>query len=451
MAKKTLREKLIKHSKAYQALRFFVISPYHKFYYKKLQIIGRENIPSQGPVIFVANHQNALMDALAILCTQERQAVFVARADIFKNPKIAKILHFIRILPIFRKRDGGNTVELNQETFDLVNDVLCHGLTLGMMPEGSHGDYRRLRPMQKGVFRIALHAQEHLGEKESVRIVPVGLNYEKKNAARKGFRVYFGEAIDILPYYLKDKTCQPQLIAEMQDDLYKALRQVVIHINSEAHYQTIDTASAYFTKDVIQKQQWSPKDCYDLLDAEQWLTEHLDAFDENKIQAFENALNEYENARKTADISNKILSENPESPAKPLYLRALLLLITLPVGLLSMLINLFPRNIAEKMAQKLIKDKQFESSVRFAIFMIASIIVNLLLSLICIVIFRSNFQWMLYSLAFIWFSKNIAACYYEEYQTLLDYKRYFDLKTKQPTVFNKIKELRNKALAFILQ
>ena len=64
--------------------------------YRKINYNGLENIPQDGAVIFAPNHTNALMDALVILALDTRPKVFVARADIFKNPTLAKIFTFLK-------------------------------------------------------------------------------------------------------------------------------------------------------------------------------------------------------------------------------------------------------------------------------------------------------------------------------------------------------------------
>ena len=53
--------------------------------------MGVENINPDDHLIFAPNHQNALMDALAVLFTHKGQPVFLARADIFKKKAIASV------------------------------------------------------------------------------------------------------------------------------------------------------------------------------------------------------------------------------------------------------------------------------------------------------------------------------------------------------------------------
>jgi len=74
-------------------------------------VLGRENIPTDCPVIFAPNHINALMDAIAIhsIAPYKVPVIFLARADIFNNKKSAQLLKSAKILPAFRMRDGMKT------------------------------------------------------------------------------------------------------------------------------------------------------------------------------------------------------------------------------------------------------------------------------------------------------------------------------------------------------
>ncbi len=75
-------------------------------YYGKVEVYGKENIPGKAPVIFAPNHQNALMDALIVLFKAPHDVVFLARADIFRKKFLAFLLNSLKILPVFRQRNG---------------------------------------------------------------------------------------------------------------------------------------------------------------------------------------------------------------------------------------------------------------------------------------------------------------------------------------------------------
>ncbi|MBQ2419204.1 MAG: 1-acyl-sn-glycerol-3-phosphate acyltransferase, partial [Alistipes sp.] len=94
----------------YNILRYYVDFVL-RLSYRNVRYVGREKIPQDGAVIYAVNHTNALMDALVLLAMDHRPKVFVARADIFRNPKLAKILTWLKIMPIMRIRDGYDEVK----------------------------------------------------------------------------------------------------------------------------------------------------------------------------------------------------------------------------------------------------------------------------------------------------------------------------------------------------
>ncbi|MCF0178575.1 MAG: 1-acyl-sn-glycerol-3-phosphate acyltransferase, partial [Bacteroidales bacterium] len=124
-------------SKAYDALKK-VVDAMLKCSYRHIEYTGMENLPKDGAIILAPNHTNGLMDALVLLAMDKQPKVYVARADIFRNKKTAKILHFLRIMPIMRARDGLNEVRKNNVTIDASVDVLKDSVPFCILPEGTH-------------------------------------------------------------------------------------------------------------------------------------------------------------------------------------------------------------------------------------------------------------------------------------------------------------------------
>ena len=88
MANKKIK-KIQDYDRAYCLLHHYVGAIINLAYSRFVQI-GRENIPQDGAIIFAPNHTNTLMDALVVLNMDRNPKVFVARADVFKNRKLAK-------------------------------------------------------------------------------------------------------------------------------------------------------------------------------------------------------------------------------------------------------------------------------------------------------------------------------------------------------------------------
>lgn len=196
--------------------------------YRSFRYIGKENIPTDGAVIFAPNHTNALCDAMCILGIDHRQKVFVARADIFKDPKKAKILTWLKIMPISRVRDGLDEVRHNDETMNKAVDTLHDGVPFCIFAEGTHHPDTSLLPLSKGIFRIALQANEAFGDEKPVYIVPVGISYGDYFHLWNSVCVTIGKALNVTAF-AKAKSqesrveSQPQMILALREELTKRM------------------------------------------------------------------------------------------------------------------------------------------------------------------------------------------------------------------------------------
>ena len=65
----------------YGLLRWFTGIALHWFY-SSIQVIGKERIPADGPVIIAASHHNALVDALIAGWIAPRRLTLTAKATL---------------------------------------------------------------------------------------------------------------------------------------------------------------------------------------------------------------------------------------------------------------------------------------------------------------------------------------------------------------------------------
>jgi 1-acyl-sn-glycerol-3-phosphate acyltransferase len=167
-----------------------------RIYYRSLEVTGREHVPPGGPLIFVANHPNGLIDPLVVRLALGRSAAMLAKSTLFKNPIGRLAMHAFDAIPVYRPRDGEDTQQ-NNATFERCQALLAQGGCIAVFPEGTSHSDPELRPLKTGAARIALSAEAQSGGKLGVRVVPVGLLYENKDIFRSRVAVAFGPAIKI--------------------------------------------------------------------------------------------------------------------------------------------------------------------------------------------------------------------------------------------------------------
>ena len=206
--------------------------------YRHIKYVGKENIPTDGAVIFAPNHTNALQDALAVLSINSERKVFVARADIFRNKKLAKILGWFKIMPIRRKRDGVNEVLHNDETENRAIETLREGVPFCILPEGAHRTKHSLLPLGKGIFRIALRANDEFGKEKPIYIVPVGLEYGDWFNLWDNLVVNVGKPMNVTEFIAERGDVEyPKLILEMRDELTKRMQELILWVPDDENYE----------------------------------------------------------------------------------------------------------------------------------------------------------------------------------------------------------------------
>lgn len=206
--------------------------------YRRFEIHGEENIPADGALILTPNHCNTLMDALVMLRAHKGPTVYGARADLFNKPAIARIMHFLRILPMVRQRDGLRNVLKNHETVQTITDTLEHGVRFCIFPEGRHRPMRSQLPLGKGVFRAALSANERFGRERSVYIVPVGIEYGDYFRYHSTCLITYGEAINVTEYVKNSDTDnEAQLIDQLKKELAARMSGLITCIKDDESYR----------------------------------------------------------------------------------------------------------------------------------------------------------------------------------------------------------------------
>lgn len=208
--------------------------------YRCLEYAGRENIPTDGAVIFAPNHVNGLQDAIAVVGTDHKPKVFVARADMFRIAWLAPLLRRAKIMPINRIRDGVENVRRNDAVMEEAVSVLADGVAFCIMPEATHRPKHSLLPLAKGVFRIARLADERLAGTKPVYLVPVGLEFGSYFRFRSTLLVNIGTPIDVTAFFRTNAALPlPQAYNQLSERLTEAMRDLILYIPEDAPYDAL--------------------------------------------------------------------------------------------------------------------------------------------------------------------------------------------------------------------
>jgi 1-acyl-sn-glycerol-3-phosphate acyltransferase len=362
----TKRKKRIYERNIYYTVLKYYVGLFFRLSYGKREYYGIENLPSDGALIFASNHTNALMDALAVLDLDTRPKVFVARADIFKKPLLAKIFFFLRIMPINRIRDGRNTLKNNDEIIKQSAEVLCHNVPFVILPEGAHRPMHSLLPLGKGIFRIALLANEEIAGEKPVYIVPIGIEYGNFFRYRSSLLLQIGHPINVTDFVKAHPNKEePVMMNDLKERLQEDLKDLILYIPDDVHYDATLELCNMSCYDRIDQLSLKHRVLKNRLTANRYtvsLIQNLREAEADKTIKILEEIAAFAESRKRKKISMASVA-NP-NPVMTIIYRSLLMLLLFPCFIVSSILYA-PTLLASYLLCSRMEDRAFHNSVRF--------------------------------------------------------------------------------------
>ena len=339
-----------------------------KHSYRKIEVTGKENIPTDGAVIIAPNHCNTLMDALVILQAFKDESVFGARADIFNKPFIAKIMTFVRILPMVRQRDGLRNVLKNNETQEIIVDTLENKVRFCMYPEGRHRPAHSLQTLGKGTFRAALAANSKFGDKMPVYIVPTGIEYGDYFRYRSTCLITFGEAINVTEFVKGlNVENEVQMIEPLRKELASRMSKLITFIKDDEQLYNKWALTKMLAADKGLRYGDFGRSLHKGMLANREIVAEIEKACENKPEEMENLLEkvaEFDKKRRKKGIS--IYSFRKKNEALNAVGKAFAALIGLPYWIFSAIVS-SPMWLTYNLLRSKTRDKAFHNTVGFGV------------------------------------------------------------------------------------
>lgn len=171
----------------------------------RIEVIGKENIPSEGGVLLCANHISNL-DPLIVGITTKRPVHFMAKDELFSVPVLGKIVSNVNAFPVKRGMS-------DREALRKGLAILKEGKVLGLFPEGTRS---KTGEMGKGLAGAGFFAL-----RSAAYVVPCAIIGPYKTLNK--LKVVYGKPIDM------DSVRSNKLNAEQATDLIMDAIQKLIN------------------------------------------------------------------------------------------------------------------------------------------------------------------------------------------------------------------------------
>ena len=367
--KKAEQPRQKKRSINYEIVRIYVRFAFW-LSHSRITVVGRKNIPSDVPVIFAPNHQNALMDPLALVCTNRLQTVWLARADIFKSKVARPFLKFMKIWPVYRIRDGKENLANNEDIFAKVIQLLEDKKSVAAFPEAAHSGKRQMLPHKKAIPRIALEAENKNGFQLGLQIVPVGISYSHYWKFNRSLIVQYGEPISIDDLWVDYEMNPQKAMLDLRDRIHEKLCPLVIEIQSQKYYAEYESMRLMAGKGYAGRKFFSKNRALQLFQAEKELITKLEVLEKQSPEDFTiiiGQLHEYEKEIKTTGFTDRQIEIVAKADKLKTWLKFTFALVSLPVFAFGLLFNGIPFIVSRAFVQRKVKDKIFTSSFNFVL------------------------------------------------------------------------------------
>lgn len=332
-------------------------------FYRRIDVIGKDNLVLEGPAIYIANHPNALIDPLVAGVIIPRKVFFLAGSNFFGD-RIRMYLYkeHLNMIPVYRPWLAKGEKVSNDETFHECYKALYAGKCIILFPEASSKTVSKIREVKSGAIRIKYGAEQFADNTIEVPIIPIGINYSNPHEFQSRILVNIGQPIPLKPGGFKDADDLKRMTALMKAGLEKA----IVHIENDEDQDLVRLVNRLYVDNLRSEEGVSHKD----VEANfTYLTQIANAvayFEKNDPEHaldLSSRINLYFSTLRNEKLSDDVVSQSDK--IKPGLIKILISILGFPVALTSLIIHFVPYQLTAwlfraKLAQ-LIRDDDEEA------------------------------------------------------------------------------------------
>lgn len=198
-------------NEVWKKINRFIVNNAIRLYCKivyKYEVIGKENVPSEGSLIFCGNHTSYL-DGPLIIVTSPRKMRFMLKLDLKKNLLFRYLAYAYD--GIYVKRDSKDIGPLK-----IALKELKEGGCIGLFPEGTRNG------MEKNDGKLK-NGATYMSLKSNAKIIPIGIKGEAKPFHK--VTITYGKPLDF------SKLLEGKTAKEVEDKASEILRDEIVKLS----------------------------------------------------------------------------------------------------------------------------------------------------------------------------------------------------------------------------
>jgi hypothetical protein len=348
-------------------------------FFKKIKIINAPK-ESLGRTFFAINHPSSFMDPLLPGALCKPIIHYMARADVHKG-FMKHVYYHAHIMPIFRQQDGIGNQEKNEEIFKVVAKEVKAGKNIFVYAEGFTDDVfiRHLKPLKKGIARMAFFTLESLDWKEDVYLQALGTNYTNPGVFRSELVLHYGEKFRLNDYKDLYKENPTKAILDVMELVEEQMKQQITFVEDLERCDFHEQIMRLTRKGMNHENTDFSIPLEKRFHYSQQLALWVNAQDDANIAGIKNDLNTYFSRFEATKIIEEDVYEFSKTGKLNTSKQVLFNILLAPIALLGLLHGWISYFVIKPKIEKAFKRQVFWSSVKLVASHFISGIYNLLL------------------------------------------------------------------------
>lgn len=423
-----------------------------KIFFNEYKVIHNADIPTDGPLIVVANHPSTFMDPIIAASLLDQEVHFIAKGTLF-NSKFNNwfMRNILKAIPVYRRQDNHGKQQSNDAIFDQCFQFMEEKGTLIIFPEGTSINERKLRDIKTGTARIALGAEARNNFELGVKILSIGINYSDAPTFRSDVWINVEEVIDVVDYKNEYQQDDRNAVKLLTNKIQENLEKNLIITDNQEEDQFIQNVEAIYKNEIIAHLDLDPKlHAFTLTKGIEQAVKHFEDLDKSWLENLQQKVATYFEKLEQYDLEDRFLARDKKKE-KSIFsdsmLRLLFLILGFPFYLYGLITNYIPYDLPNRIAHALTKDEEYIGPIK----MTSGIFTFSFFYILWIYLFQQfiaqgDWWWTVYFAISLPIAGFFAMLYFQRFQNAKTHWRLISIFYKNPNV---IGELLTERLAII--